>query len=409
MDISEIKNYFKKTNSKNTFFIDILNSTYKGPFYTKSTEFGNSKHKIRIIDQFSGKTPILWNHKFCSEGKSITLNPIYSFIMDSHLVTGLHEYVTNKDSLRLDIKDAIEKFLIHTSETGFDFNPSFYLMESCCKNSEEEFMEYASLVMSSIFKLHSMDKKKFIKNREISLKKDAINNYFDKYKGSSLEECAKNKIMQSCIPKTKKRFNFFVDLSYASLLKMVLINYYDQKGTCKKTEKFEQFMIDNFGFRLDRENHIAIYYFSGFADKFVNTQPAMKRDNALRDLRATAWDISLLRYSEGNLAPMHLPNIMLAYVVTSEKQLFELGKLFTVEYMVYRISADNYECIPAISFDLEGLVEKLGDKAILKLLKRNETISIDRILNNKPSLISTSNLKCLIHDLEIQMSNLCRG
>lgn len=323
MDISEIKNYFKKANSKNTFIVDIMNSNNEGFFYTKPTEFGNSKHKIRIIDQFSGKTPILWNQESCSDGRSITLNPIHSFIMDSHLVTGLHEYVMNKDSLRVDIKDAIEGFLIHTSETGFDFNPCFYLIESCCKNPEDEFIEYASLVISSIFKLHSMDKTKFIKSREIFLKKDSIRYYFEKYKGSSLEECAKNKVMQSCIPKIKERFNFFVDLSYACLLKMVLVNYYDQKGTYKKTERFEQFMIDSYGFRMDRESHIAIYYFSGLVDKLVNTQPAMNLDNALHDLRATAWDITLLRYSEANLAPINLPNILLAYVVKGVKSLLD--------------------------------------------------------------------------------------
>jgi hypothetical protein len=59
MSFEDYKFYFKNSGDKKASAFDISGSPYPAMFYQESLEFGSGKHKVRIIDQFNGKRPVL--------------------------------------------------------------------------------------------------------------------------------------------------------------------------------------------------------------------------------------------------------------------------------------------------------------------------------------------------------------
>lgn len=101
-----------------------------------------------------------------------------------------------------------------------------------------------------------------------------------------------------------------------------------------------------------------------------------------------------------------MPEINTAYVATSEVKLYEIGKLFDVQHLACRTDDDGTGT-PVLSFDMLDIENKVGDKAVAKLLKRNEEISFERISNKSIKSINPFKLDSLIENLEIQLSYLC--
>ena len=303
-------------------------------------------------------------------------------------------------------RDAAHSFLLHLSEVNCDYSPMFYVMESYFKSDEIEFYEHAPKALTSILKLHSMDEATFLKEGVILLKQDAVRYYLELYQAGDLEECGLNwaKNIVESIEKTDIEYK--VKLTYASLLKMVQIKFSDKKGIYKKSEEFERFMMSELGVRLARESSLALYYFSNLAGKFINTQANMSLDSAIHDLKATAWDLYLLKLPEQLLTPNYLPELNTSYVATSEVKLYEIGKLFDIQHLACRTDGDGTG-MPILSFDMLEIEKKVGDKAVAKVLKRNEEISFKRMAKEKIEGINPCKLDSLIKDLENQLSFLC--
>ena len=401
------RDYFAGTDDVHAHFFEITNSPYPSMFYSESKTFGSGEHKIHIVDQFNGKRPALFNHDFCTTEDGINLMFWCSIALDSNVVSLLHEYVTNPEDMEEDQKDATEKFLVHLCETNCDFSPMFYVVESFFKSSQDDFNANVPNALESILTLHSMDEEEFIKTRKIKLKKDAVANYLQLYQSDNYYRCAQQwaKSITADIARTSMLEK--VNITYACLLKMVLIKFMDNKGIYKKSEQFEKFMMDELGLRLARESSLALYYFANLAGKFINTQANMSLDNAIHDLKATAWDLYLLKLPEQLLTPNHLPEIAASYVATCESKLQEVGNLFDIQSIACRTDDDGVG-IPMLEFDMTTISEKVGDKAVEKLIKRNEEISFERISKEPIRSATSSKLRLIINDLESQLSYLCR-
>lgn len=400
------KNYFLGTDDKDAHFFEIAASPYDSMFYSESMVFGAGEHKIHIIDQFCGKRPALFNHDFCTNDEELHLNFWCSITLDSNVVSLLHEFVTNRSGMGDDKRDATHLFLRHLSEVNCDYSPMFYVMESYFKSDEKEFYEYVPKALASILKLHSMDEATFLKEGLISLKPDAIQYYSELYQASDLEKCGLNWAKKIVKDIKDTDLEYKVNLIYASLLKMVLIRFADNKGIYKKSEEFEKFMMESLGIRLARESSLALYYFSNLAGKFINTQANMSLGSAIHDLKATAWDLYLLKLPEQLLTPNYLPELNTSYVATSEVKLYEIGKLFDIQHLACRTDGDGTG-MPVLSFDMLEIEKKVGDKAVAKLLKRNEEISFKRMAKENIEGINPYKLDSLIKDLENQLSYLC--
>jgi hypothetical protein len=401
----DYKTYFLGTDDKHAHFFEIGASPYDSMFYSESKVFGDGAHKIHIIDQFCGKRPALFNHKFCTNDDELKLKFWCSITLDSNVVSLLHKYVTNRKSMVDGQRIATHSFLEHLSEVNCDYSPMFYVMESFFKSDESEFYESVPKALASILKLHSMCENSFINRGEISIKSDSAKYYFDLYQADNYEACGMNWAKKIIKDIKDTGIEYKIKLIYACLLKMVLIKFENNKGVYKKSEAFESFMTDKLGIRLARESSLALYYFCNLTGKFVNTQANMAVEDAKHDLKATAWDLYLLKLPEQLLTPNYLPEINTAYVATSEVKLYEIGKLFDIQHLACR--TDDGTGMPVLSCNMLDIANKVGDEAVAKLLKRNEEISFERISKGSQNSINPFKLDSLIENLEIQLSYLC--
>lgn len=401
------KNYFVGTGDKHAHFFEIAASPYESLFYKESKVFGEGTHKIHIIDQFSGKRPALFNHEFCTNSDMLKLHYWCSITLDSNVVSLLHEYVTNKAEMNVHRREATKDFIVHLAKENCDFSPMFYVIESFFKSNEDEFYEHVPKTLASILKLHCMHENEFATKGTISLKEDAIQYYFNLYGANSFKECGLNWAKEIVKGLNNIDTEYKVKLTYSCVLKMVLIKFMDNKGVYKKTEEFEKFMMNELGIRLARESSLALYYFCNLAGKFINTQANMALSDAIHDLKATAWDLWLLKLPEQLLTPNYLPELNTSYVATSEVKLYEIGNMFDIQHLACRTD-DVGVGAPVLSFDMCEIEKKIGDKAVTKLLKRNEEISFKRLSVGSVQSISPHKLDILISDLETQLSYLCR-
>jgi hypothetical protein len=398
-------NCLEGTQDRHLHFYEIACSPYESPAFRHTVEFGRGKFKIRIIDQFGGKRPVVINLDFVKQ-KKCDLPYRVTVILDSNVATALHNFRLNSEEVKPDVRDAIVAFLACACKMKFDYNPLFYLIESFCKSTKDNFIRTVTPVITSILHLHCMDEEYFLSDRGLRLKPEAVKYYCEKHKSGTLHDCANKWVNEFIADWSNKMHTEMIEFSYACLLKMVLIHKKDNRGLYYKMTEFEEFMENSLGVRFGRESQLAAFYFAELAGAFINTQANMKIDDAIHDLKATAWDIYLLRQPEFLLHPSYLPELNLAYICTAEHKLAELGSLFAIERIVSNIN--RVRISPAVSFDLTILANKVGEVTIEKLLEDNAERGIKRMIGSKVKPISEQTLHSLIEDLEVQLSYFCR-
>lgn len=397
--------YLKSTRDADAHFYEIATSPYESPIVSGSLCFGPETYPLTIIDQFSGKRPVLFNLAFLDSPNRYELYSIATILLDSHIATELHRFRIGA-AMRPDVRGAIENFLRYVSDVRCDYNPLFYLLESYCKSTPEAFVEYASPVAESLLHLHSMDEKIFLESGKITIKPDALAHYYNKYGASSLKECGRAWTEQFTRDNSFNQLNNLIEFSYACIMKMVLLHKMDPRPAHKKLEDFERFCLEELGLLMGREMHLAAYYFADLTGRLISTQRGSGLGKTKRDLRATAWDLFLLRLPEQLLTPRHLPEMNLAYICTAEKKLSELAQLFTVERVAAR--SDDSGIQSAVSMNLAKLEEKLGHSTIVRIIDKFQESAIKRALEEKKPPINETKLRHLVEDLEIQLSYLCK-
>ncbi|SHK74261.1 hypothetical protein SAMN02745123_02985 [Desulforamulus aeronauticus DSM 10349] len=333
---------------------------------------------------------------------------VVTIVLDSHIASELHKYRVSRQRMRGDIRQAIEEFLSYVTRYNFDYNPTFYLLESYFKSDPKVFVDKVAPVATSIVYLHSMDEERFLKTKEILLKPDAIDYYLTKFNVRTIEDCGRAWV-EEYIGDSKKIDNLvqLINLSYVCLLKMTLIHKKDKRPIEKKLDEFESFMTEELGLRLARESHLAMYCFADLAGSFIGVQAGMNFEKAKRILCASAWDIFLIRFPEQLLSPRYLPEMNLAFACTAEKKLAELGELLTLERLLTR--SDEEISIPTVSMNLSKLEEKLGRDTATRLMAASEERTLQQILKKERKAINHHKLRYLIEDLEVQLSYLCKS
>ena len=394
MSIQYLINQVK--NNPDLHIYDIGLSEYESPVITGTQSFGS---QIFIIDQFQGKRPRLINSESINSN-TYSIHLIPTIILDSNIASKLNNYYTNK-IMKPDEKKATEELLKWISKRNYDFSPFFYFIESIWKDSP---IESVIPTAASILGLHAMNEKIFLETGDIVYKIETINHYYEQYGSSSLEQCAQ--IMLSHIDKTTIQFYIpLINATYATLLKMVLIHKKNNAPFLEKLSEFEDFLYKDIGAKLSRESLVAAYYFADLLGSMIGVQSNSKLENAKRNLKATAWDIFLLRMPELFLNPAHLPEMNVAYVCTAEKKLAEVGNLFEIERLIYSSNTAIPMSQIMTSYDL--LEKKIGVETVSNIFDLNENITKNYgITYNR---FNEHNLKYLINDLEHQLSHLCRG
>ncbi|RXE96041.1 hypothetical protein [Pseudoalteromonas sp. PS5] len=402
-------NIFDHPEMKDAHIFELSNSPYKAQFYDGSFHFESNNKKIGIVDQFQGKRPAVLNREFVVDRKELQFYIVHTLILDSHIVDGLHRFISGKGKLDIDSRVVTKDFLKHVSKLNCDYSPMFYLAENMAKSSKEQFVKTSSEKLASILRLHCMEESSFVENEEIKYKKDALDHYYDLYGASNFDDCGAN-WAKSLVD--SQELKYYIDLtrvSYACLLKMVLIHFMNptinEKNILYKNKEFETFLTSELNILMAREVNLALYYFSNFAGKFVNVQPNMSFAKAVKNLKATAWDLLLLRLPEFLLTPSNLPEINTAYIVSSEEKLLSVGDMFNLESIFY--SDLKSKASPKLSFNAEIFESVISKDKLDAVFRDREQLSLSRLQENLAAPISDSKLNWLIEDLENQLKYLC--
>ena len=287
--------------------------------YIPSTQdFESNKFGVSIIDQFDGRRPWLFNYR-CSQllkdHKKYNVGTIGMIIFDSQMIGLLSAYMNNYDSMESDQKAVIKEllqFIIQKgnqigSGTGFDTNPSFYYIESLVKNGiNDRTIKRATETGITILRLHTMDEEAFLKHGRIVPSKERIEDYAERY-GINPANCD---LIKDIVPlwvkdmiaideSQLKMYRENLNYTYVALLKMVLIHKASKGNIIEKTEEFWNFLEQELGGILGRENFIAAYYFSKqLPSKFIGIEASMTFAKFRKNMMATAWDVFLLRMPE---------------------------------------------------------------------------------------------------------------
>ncbi|WP_419785407.1 hypothetical protein [Pseudodesulfovibrio sp.] len=402
--IRDIADYFQQTKDPETTVFIVKDSPNQDSPYSGPRSFQEGKNAIHIVDQFNGRRPFVLNNQTCYPGH-FTFEIFPSVILDSHVAFHLHSYLSVPNPTNPSMHTCTHSFLNHLVETGYDYNPIFYIIESYRKSSEEDFWRNTPPVIESILKLQSMDSDYFKEKSSVRIDARLEEELFHKYEATSFSECSRKLVgrIQSNLPTVDP-----VSLTYACLIKMVLIKHKDKKGVIDKLERFESFMTDQLGLRLAYEHNLALYYFANLAGRFVNIQPNMKLTKAISSAYSTAWDLFLLRLPMDLLTVSNLPEISMGYIASCEHKLIEFGQLMTIDAK-FCYSKTNEVNQPVFNFDLSEIQKEIGEAATSKIEKQSRSILLERAARTHSDIITEYDLQCLTKDLEIQLSNLCRS
>jgi hypothetical protein len=398
--------YLKQSGDSHSHYYEIADSPYECPLIEGAPTFGD-RYRIHVIDSFARKRPMLVNLDFINSTSEYRLEAAITLVLDSQLLSGLHEYREARSGMDVQKRVALRSLLQYASTRGYDYNPLFYLIESFHRMPPGTFVKEVAPVVASLLHFQSMDSAHFAKFDEIRLKPDALDYYFTLYGEHSLEECGRVWVERFQREHQPLDLPHVLRASYSCLLKMTLIHKRESGTLERKFEEFQTFVSTELGCNLAWESHLALYYFAGLVGKFLPVQSTMALEDAKSALWSTVWDLLLLRMPEFLLRPTQLPRINLGYVCSADKPLFELGQLFTVMRLIMQSNSDL--CIgPVLGMNMEALREKIGAEALKSVMAISARSWPENRPERAPKPARKDHVLAIVADLEAQMASLCR-
>lgn len=370
-------------------------------------DFGGKDFTISLIDQFAGQKPVLINRSTVSGTTRIWFVP--TILLDSNIVSYLHQYVQNLVSLTDSQRTTIYNFLAYVTIKQIDYNPFFYYIESLSKSNDTFLSKYSTSVSIAILKLHSMKAHMFLESGIIEIDEQVLSAYQAMFGGTTIEEIAVNRLANTTRQNDEDPFDMVANMTYATLLKMATIHKSTKKNPRNKLLMLHEFMEDNFRIHLARELQIALYYFAGEINGFIPLQKGCNYINLIRKMKATAWDILLLRQPELLLESGTPSESILAYIATADANTCKVGRRFTIS-SIQTIPPD-YTVRSNIGFDFSGLTH-LSQKEIDRiqqeeqdwLVKRVRSYVLEGRLPNPPSYDEVTKI---IEGLEEEVKQFC--
>ena len=401
--------YFRKSGDRTTYAW-ILSADESSPFLESSFEFGDDRFGIYVSDQFKGRRPLLLSYDSMIGDIQLGFRP--TAILDSNLVSNLHQYVTNGPALGPRGRKAVKEFLEFVIARRLDYNPFFYFIEGAAKNDATLLSNYATQFAASILKLHTMDEQRFITTGEIVTDPVRLKRYASEYGTDTIENIAPRHA-QGMIAPTDPILDGMMRLSYAGLLKMALLNKTNSLSASRKYSEFVRFMGETLNIALGVERLLAVGVFAGEFAGFVPLEKGAKAERTLKRMRAAAWDLLLLRL------PAHLlgcsgvgshKEIALGYVSTSDRVLGTLGRSMAIE-SVLATDPGNHRCLPIISYDFSILQSKIGKERLKPIFDVDTDWQRSRLsrIHTAEDRISYDGLNEVIASLEAEVSNLCQS
>lgn len=325
---------------------DVASSPYESPFLKATQAFGESD-PVFLIDQFSGKRPLLINEEFATSG-TLRLAFFPTALLDSNITDALHRFVRQSTST-----DGTMKFLRYIARNRWDYSLHFYYFENFAKANRAVFEHFATEKTESLLTLRSMDDEHFLKTGEIRTNSDAVAHFTSNHSAESLREVAEKQVKEFLDTFAIDPCKETIEAIRIVLMKLVLIDKREMpgKGVEQKFEELLRFMNHDLGIMLALEVNLGLYYFSGAAGRLLGVELNTPFHNAQKVFRSTSWDLFLLRLPELIFMESR-DEVCVPYVATSEKRLQAFASLFTVN-SIARPSAKALW--PLIQFDLAEL------------------------------------------------------
>lgn len=374
------------------------------PYLAGTIDIEDEDFGISIIDQFSGKQPLLMSRATLGGQSGIAFHP--TVLLDSNVVSYLHEYKTKPDFRKSNKGRVIRKLLEKFIELGCDYNPVFYFSESAAKNDLATLEPYAREMANTMFSFHSMDQQRFLETDEIIPSPEAISKYLEHFGVDNASQMPDAFLSATIFSPDRPEFSNVCDAIYVTLLKMILIHLTSNVSTPRKLEQLRAFFDDELGYQMARELLIATDYFSGNCDRFISLKPGSKWENMKPKLKASAWDILLLRIPEILLASGDHDEAPLGYVCTAESALRDIGKLFMIK-AVSCMPPDVTVPKPMIDYDFRRIEEKYGSDITAEIRRTLPTIEDALGASSTGKSGNRAVLSALVTSLEQDVRSLC--
>src|SRR5712691_7482707 len=126
MLMDSVRAYFLITGDRESR-VWIFRDDVPSRFLSRPFSCGSEDFCIQVIDPFAGRHPLLMSHESLSEEVVIPFWP--TVILDSNVVSYLHQYVTGELSLDNGRRRTVEQFLRFVLASKLNYNPFFYYME----------------------------------------------------------------------------------------------------------------------------------------------------------------------------------------------------------------------------------------------------------------------------------------
>jgi hypothetical protein len=385
----------------------IFKSSVPSKFLRHSFSCGPDELRIQITDLFGGRHPLLVSYEALRQEIKIPFRP--TVIMDSNIVSYLHQYVTGSGALSPVGRRAVRRFLKFVVSCRFDYNPFFYYMEAAWRSAPSSVLSYATEISVSLLRLHTMDVDRFLGSGEIRVDPTVMAQYEQEYRVSGLTELAAAHA-RSMIRPADIRTEWTSKLSYAGLLKTALIHKGSKNSVQAKYEELQLFMEQTFNVALGIERLLALEYFVGKFDAFIPVQRGAVVARVLDRLRAASWDLLLLHLPPLLLVGDVRQEVLLGYVCTGDKILNSIAKACRIEGVV-AFAPDVDVPVPVMTYDLSTLEDDLGRDTVQRIRESDERWQKDRAarLFAYEKHISLEELDSLILRLEAELASFCRS
>ncbi len=399
--------YFLATADKKSR-VWLFSNDHKWPSVEASSSFGGAEFYINLTDLFEWRIPVLVNYESVTR-EEIKVPFRRMAILDSNLVSYLHQFVCKEPALTLRQSEAIIDFLKFLVSNNIDYNPFYYFIEAAAKNDHTFVMDFARRMSSSILTLHTMDAKVFLSTGKVVADPKQLEIYAEEYGTQEIGDIAKIHASHMIGP-TDFRWQWICNLTYAALLKTALIHKKLKVDIVGKYEKLLFFMEETFNIALGIERILSLGYFAGMHDGFIPVQRGSNSTRTLARCRAAAWDLLLLQLPPWLLLTEIEGAIPVAFVSSSDKVVTQLARTCRFD-AVLGMAPKLDSPLPMMSVDLPALGLPLDRQTLDRIrdLDREWAVSRSGRLHKHEKRIGEIELDRLIKELEGEVTEFCNS
>jgi len=322
------------------------------PFLARSIEIaGSPNRQIAIADPWAGREPQRIDAHAARGGES-QIGFRVELMLDSQLVTYLHQYVRNSPRLDPVNRHLLGRLLRFAVKRKIGYNPAFYFIEAL-RDADPVRIEHARDAARAILALHTMDDDYFLSTGNVRPSATVQEIYQRDYNALTFLD-AERSYADDFVSEAGTTSLFATgigQLRYATLLGAVAIhrqrpatNWDDVK---KKCASFDD-LLGEVGAEMPVERLVAVLYFMGLIDNFLPVQRGARPDRAIARIRAAVWDTQFLHMPAWSLIQRPDHGVVISYPCTMDATLGRIARAFTFELVAsWR---GNREPIPLLGF-----------------------------------------------------------